>query len=592
MNINVFISYSRVDAKVAQRIKKALEELGVECFMDSKSIELGDNYMKRIEEALSQCSALVIVISPTALKSNWVNFEIGQAIGRGKTILPFLTVPGLELPDYLSNLQHTNKLNDIRNYFNNLVQPPAPLPPPLPLEKTYTKYVRDISVSEIHLLKIQSSGKELYSSFRPSSEGGDFFRLKIDTTPGWIPANNDDRQTYKKTENVIYIVRDPIRAFEIQIGKLRAIRLGGDPGIIVLEGDLALESIKLMYPLMMIEEYEWVRMVLAEISPNPDVLNYIHQNDPNPTVKKLTTRNPYAPDDLKTKGCLFCELTFLNCRIIDLSDTSWIISNDYPFGPFFHYIAMPREPIHSWESIELRHLSGMNLLIKTFLEKERKQNNLHGSAGIRIGFNSSIRHLVRGKAMLSSAGASISHVHKQIWGMAPGSVNLGDHLSDICDAYSRQGIDYLWSYYKALKHAGLILWQDDYVVLYIPMGQISAHELQVMVKRKNTNHYLELTDEEIHSLSTAEFIVTRLFREIGINSFNEIMISRPFDSRTEGFRIIFTYITREIDFAVSELSLLYVVDKQPYDTLNEAKKYIPKIKSKLPVGVWLNDSMP
>jgi CheY-specific phosphatase CheX len=74
--------------KVARKIMKALEASGVECFMDSKSIELGDNYMKRIEESLSQCSALVMVISPTALKSNWVNFEIGQAIGRGKKQTP------------------------------------------------------------------------------------------------------------------------------------------------------------------------------------------------------------------------------------------------------------------------------------------------------------------------------------------------------------------------------------------------------------------------------------------------------------------------------------------------------------------------
>jgi galactose-1-phosphate uridylyltransferase len=238
---------------------------------------------------------------------------------------------------------------------------------------------------------------------------------------------------------------------------------------------------------------------------------------------------------------------------------------------------MPRKPIHSWESIEESHLVAMNLLIKEFLEKERKKTNLNDSAGLRIGFNSSIRHLVRGKAMLSSAGASIAHVHKQVWGMAPGSVNLGDHLSNICEAYSRHGIDYLWSYYRALKEAGLVLWEDENVVLFIPYGQISMHELQVMVKRRNTNHYLELSDEEIRSLSEAEFKVTRLFRELGINSFNEVMISRPFDSKTEGFRIIFTYITREVDFAVSELNLLYVVDKHPYDTLDEVKSYLPHV---------------
>src|SRR5207237_10178755 len=38
-----------------------------------------------------------------------------------------------------------------------------------------------------------------------------------------------------------------------------------------------------------------------------------------------------------------------------------------------------------------------------------------------------------------------------------------------------------------------------------------------------------------------------------------------------------SFITREIDFAVSELSLLYVVDKLPYHTLKEARKHLPLI---------------
>jgi len=66
--------------------------------------------------------------------------------------------------------------------------------------------------------------------------------------------------------------------------------------------------------------------------------------------------------------------------------------------------------------------------------------------------------------------------------------------------------------------------------------------------------------------------------DIGINSFNEIVLSKPFDSENdERFRLVLTFITREVELAVSELSLLYVVDKHPSDTLAEVKKYLPGI---------------
>ena len=53
-------------------------------------------------------------------------------------------------------------------------------------------------------------------------------------------------------------------------------------------------------------------------------------------------------------------------------------------------------------------------------------------------------------------------------------------------------------------------------------------------------------------------------------------MSLPFeDTESEKFRLIFTFITREVDLAVSELSLLYVVDRQPSDTVLEINRVWP-----------------
>ena len=98
----------------------------------------------------------------------------------------------------------------------------------------------------------------------------------------------------------------------------------------------------------------------------------------------------------------------------------------------FHYIVFPSEPVHSWDSVEEQHLYDMNWLAYRHLKLEYSRNQLSGAAGLRIGLNSSIRHLVLGRRTRTSAGASVSHVHKQIWGMAPQSVNLVDQLRAIC----------------------------------------------------------------------------------------------------------------------------------------------------------------
>ena len=108
---------------------------------------------------------------------------------------------------------------------------------------------------------------------------------------------------------------------------------------------------------------------------------------------------------------------------------------------------------------------------------------------------------------------------------------------------------------------------------------MSVHELQIMIKCRNSGSFTALTPSEIKSLSLAEFYVTRLYQKMEINSFNELTYVKPFASTQEddGFRLICTFITREIDLAVSELNSAYVVDKKPEDTIALVKRYLPDV---------------
>ena len=86
---DVFISYSSIETEEAHIIKGVLEKNGISCWMAPESIPIGSNYTKEIPEAISNCSAFLVLLSRNAIKSNWVPLELDRAYNEGKRIIPF-----------------------------------------------------------------------------------------------------------------------------------------------------------------------------------------------------------------------------------------------------------------------------------------------------------------------------------------------------------------------------------------------------------------------------------------------------------------------------------------------------------------------
>ena len=75
----VFISYSRDDYELAAQIGHALHEAGVAYYLDQKKIDWGTRVTKEVQKALSNCAALVVILSPASLKSKWVHLVLLKA---------------------------------------------------------------------------------------------------------------------------------------------------------------------------------------------------------------------------------------------------------------------------------------------------------------------------------------------------------------------------------------------------------------------------------------------------------------------------------------------------------------------------------
>lgn len=92
---SVFISYSQKDKDHVIPIASYLARLGLRVWMDTKELSAGQNLVEEISYAINNSDIYIIIISPSALDSNWVTHELNTAltleINQGKPkVLPII----------------------------------------------------------------------------------------------------------------------------------------------------------------------------------------------------------------------------------------------------------------------------------------------------------------------------------------------------------------------------------------------------------------------------------------------------------------------------------------------------------------------
>jgi len=85
----IFISYSRRDSEYVGQLKDHLRLNGLPVWMDDQ-IEHGDQWFNDIHDAIKRCAAFLVVMSPEAEQSEWVQKEILLAKRYKKPIFPLL----------------------------------------------------------------------------------------------------------------------------------------------------------------------------------------------------------------------------------------------------------------------------------------------------------------------------------------------------------------------------------------------------------------------------------------------------------------------------------------------------------------------
>jgi len=89
-NQYVFISYSREDDEVVEKLIRALNAKGVEVWRDIERIFPGENWLEKIEAAIRDSAAIVYLVSRHSANLGWISAEFQAAIRNDKLIVPVI----------------------------------------------------------------------------------------------------------------------------------------------------------------------------------------------------------------------------------------------------------------------------------------------------------------------------------------------------------------------------------------------------------------------------------------------------------------------------------------------------------------------
>ena len=144
---DVFISYSRLDSKIVDRICQSFDKAGITYFIDRQGLSTGVEFPGIIAKAIKDSTVFLFIASENSYKSKFTNNEVTYAFNKKEKgyIIPYI-IDGSHLPDELElvfssiNWRKRTKDNDavvvedIRKLLaaKKPKREDKPVPPPMP----------------------------------------------------------------------------------------------------------------------------------------------------------------------------------------------------------------------------------------------------------------------------------------------------------------------------------------------------------------------------------------------------------------------------------------------------------------------------
>jgi len=116
-----FVSYSREDSDFALRLAQDLKAAGASVWLDQLELIPGRAWDNAIEDALLAAPEMLVILSPTSVRSENVRDEISYALRQGKTVVPVLYME-CTIPLRLERKQHIDVRTDYARGLGHLLR--------------------------------------------------------------------------------------------------------------------------------------------------------------------------------------------------------------------------------------------------------------------------------------------------------------------------------------------------------------------------------------------------------------------------------------------------------------------------------------
>jgi hypothetical protein len=128
--MKAFVSYAAKDRAWARELRSHLLAVGIDAWIDADEILPGDNWRKRIGNALESVDALLVLISPASVHSESLRRDLQFAMGSERferRVISVIVEPAAEMPWILHQFPSVSgEPAQVARKVAEILQPTAP----------------------------------------------------------------------------------------------------------------------------------------------------------------------------------------------------------------------------------------------------------------------------------------------------------------------------------------------------------------------------------------------------------------------------------------------------------------------------------
>ena len=121
----IFISYAHADAEFVDTLAMNLVQRHVHVWMDKWELRVGDSILNRIQEAIKQSGALLIILSRASVASTWCNKELNaglvRELGENRVLVLPVLIEDCDIPLFLQDKKYADFRTSFDSGLNDLV---------------------------------------------------------------------------------------------------------------------------------------------------------------------------------------------------------------------------------------------------------------------------------------------------------------------------------------------------------------------------------------------------------------------------------------------------------------------------------------